>query len=140
VNVTDDDTGAAARSQSLTVSFANIQTGVCTAGDDEPSLVVGSLTVNDRIHVNPIGNTGTLQVTITDRTTGTVVYQQSIAPPVGGFGDIVIFGQDADDLIQIADSIDVDACVHAGAGNDNIKGGGGNDILDVVVSSPGMDA
>jgi Ca2+-binding RTX toxin-like protein len=79
--------------------------------------------------LNPIGNDGALQVTTTDRTTEVVVYQQRFASPVGGFAQIVIFGQGADDHIQIAGSINLSACVHAGAGADDVMGGGGNDLL-----------
>jgi len=144
LTVTDDDTLADIETKSLVVSLANTQTGVCCSGTGT-ALVVGSLTVNDRIHVNPIGNDGTLQVTITNRTNDTVVYQQAFAAPSGGFAQIVIFGQIADDYIQIADSISVPACVHAGAGNDNIKGGSGNDILqggdgdDLIIGGNGRD-
>jgi Ca2+-binding RTX toxin-like protein len=92
-------------------------------------LVIGSLTVNDRTHVNPIGSNGTLQATITDRTTGLLVYQQNFAPPSGGFSHIIIHGQGADDYIQIAEAIPVPACVYAGDGSDIVNGGGGNDML-----------
>jgi Ca2+-binding RTX toxin-like protein len=108
-------------------------------------LVVGGLTVNDRIHVSPIANDGALRVTITNRTNDLVEYQQEFAPPSGGFAQIVIFGQGADDYIQIADSISVSACVHAGDGNDNVKGGSGNDILlggdgdDLLIGGNGRD-
>ncbi len=126
--VTDDDGGSATTSLALSVGYASLQVGVCSTGEGT-ALVVGSLTVADRIHVNPQGNNGTLQVTITNRLTDTVVFQQTVAPPAGGFAEIVIFGQAADDYIQISDSINVAACIHAGAGNDNVKGGGGNDLI-----------
>ena len=141
--VTDDDTGWETKTLTLTVSLATTQTGACCAAGT--SLVVGSLTVNDRIHVNPIGNNGTLQVQITNRTNDTLVYQQTFAPPVGGWAQIVIFGQGADDYIQITGSISIPACIHAGGGNDNVKGGDGADIIlggagdDMLIGGGGRD-
>jgi large repetitive protein len=80
--VSDDDTLWDTETLTLGVSLANTQTGVCCS-DSGTSLVVGSPTVNDRIHVNPISNDGTLQVQITNRTNDTLVYQQTFAPPAG---------------------------------------------------------
>ncbi len=68
--VTDDDGGVATTSLALNVGYASLQTGVCST-EGGTALVVGSLTVADRIHVNPQGNDGTLQVTITNRLTDT---------------------------------------------------------------------
>jgi Ca2+-binding RTX toxin-like protein len=144
--VTDDadPLGSGTVESQVVIDFANLQTGVCCSGNGT-ALVVGSLPVNDRIHVNPIGNDGSLQVTITDRTNDVVVYQSTFVQPAGGFSRIVVFGQAADDHIQIAGSIEVPACVHAGAGNDNVKGGSGNDILiggegdDLLVGGNGRD-
>ena len=130
--------------EDVLIDFANLQTGVCCATTGT-ALVVGSLSVPDRIHVNPIGNDGSLQVTITDRTTNVVVYQHAFVRPSSGFSQIVVFGQTADDYIQIADSITIPACVRGGAGNDNIKGGSGEDILlggdgnDLLVGGSGRD-
>jgi hypothetical protein len=142
--VTDDDSLSDFETRTLDVSFAGTQVGTCGAGTGT-ALVVGGLMVNDRIHVNPMGNNGTLQVQITDRTTGTLVHEQTIAAPAGGFARIVIFGQAADDYVQIAGSISVPACVFAGAGNDNVKGGDGPDILmggdgdDMLIGGGGRD-
>jgi Ca2+-binding RTX toxin-like protein len=57
----------------------------------------------------------------------------------------VIFGQGADDYIQIIGSISIPACIHAGGGNDNVKGGDGADILlggdgdDLLIGGGGRD-
>ncbi len=142
--VTDDDLGSDFEEAPLSVSYAGTQTGAC-GSNTGTALVVGGMAVNDRIHVNPIGNTGTLQVSITNRTNGVQEFQQSFVPSVGGFRQIVIIGQAADDYIQIAESIAVPACIHAGAGNDNIKGGSGDDILeggagdDLILGGNGRD-
>jgi hypothetical protein len=143
VTVTDDDGGTHAVSKIVAIEYANPQIGVCCAAGT--SLVIGGLTVNDRIHVNPIGNDGTLQVQITDRTSDILVYQQTFAPPLGGWAQIVIFGQGADDYIQITGSIAIPACIHAGGGNDNVKGGDGADVLlggdgdDMLIGGGGRD-
>jgi len=143
LTVVDDDGGSNVVTKQVVVTYANQQLG--TGGADGIALVIGSLTVNDRIHVNPIGNNGTLQVTITNRTTDTIAYQQTFVPSPGGFASIVIFGQAADDHIQVSGSISVPMLVYAGAGNDNIKGGNGNDILiggdgdDMIVGGSGRD-
>lgn len=57
--VSDDVSGSATTSLSLSVGYASLQSGVCTTGEGS-ALVIGSLTVADRIHVNPQGNGGTL--------------------------------------------------------------------------------
>ncbi|HND52504.1 MAG TPA: hypothetical protein PLV92_08915, partial [Pirellulaceae bacterium] len=142
--VTDDDGLSTTVTKSVVVSYANIQDGVCCPGVGQ-ALFIGSLTVNDRIQVSPIGNAGKLQVKIINQVTGGVVFQQQFTPPTGGFSQIVIYGQGADDQIQISGSIEVPALVHAGAGNDQINGGAGNNILlgeagnDTIIGGSGRD-
>jgi len=143
-SLADDDLGVDFETLTLNVAYAGTQVGACGAGTGT-ALVVGGLTVNDRIHVNPQSNDGTLQVQITNRTKDTLVYQQSFGPPAGGFSQIVIFGQGADDHIQIAGSISIPACVFAGGGNDHVKGGDGADVLvggdgdDMLIGGGGRD-
>lgn len=142
-SVADDDLGSDVESLTVTVSYANVQTCVCC--NDEPALVIGNLGVDDRIHVSPNGNDGGLQITLTNRLSGTVAYQSTFAPPSSGFDQIVIYGSAAADHITIADSISVDAVIRAGAGDDKIRGGSGNDIIlgeagdDMLLGGNGRD-
>jgi hypothetical protein len=80
--VTDDDLDFDSDSTTVAIAFANTQTGVCCAGTGT-ALVVGSLSVNTRIHINETGH-GTLKVRIANRVTGGTVYDQTFAPPSAG--------------------------------------------------------
>jgi hypothetical protein len=142
--VTDDDLDSDVETLPLEVSYANTQTGACCSGN-QTELVVGSLLVNDRIHINPISSDGSLQVTITNRTNETLVFQQTFALPAGGWGSIVVFGQGADDHVHASDSISVPMCAFGGDGNDNLNGASGNDLLvggngnDTLLGGSGRD-
>ena len=99
------------------------------------TLIVGGTTGDDTIRVNPVGNSGTVEVLINGLSYGT------FSPT----GRIVAYGQAGDDEMQVAGSINLSTWLDGGKGNDRLKGGGGNDVLiggagdDLIVGGDGLD-
>jgi CSLREA domain-containing protein len=141
-SVIDDDGGSASAEQSLVVSYVNWQSGLV---DEGIALAIGSLLVDDRIQVSPVGNNGQLIVTITDRTTEVMIVEQWISPPIGGISRLFVFGQSADDYVQIANSIRIGSTIFGAGGNDHLIGANGDDVLiggdgdDLLVGGGGRD-
>jgi uncharacterized delta-60 repeat protein len=105
----------------------------CEAG--KTALAIGGTLGNDTIVVSAVGSTGDVQVKLNGNSLGT--FQPT--------GHIIVFGQAGDDDIQIVESISLPAILRGDAGDDRIKGGGGNDILiggegdDLLVGGGGRD-
>jgi len=69
--------------------------------------------------VTPQGGSGSIAVRING-------VSQGVFRPTG---HLIVYGNDGDDHIQIAGSIELDAWLFGGTGNDHLKGGRGNNIL-----------
>ena len=53
-------------------------------------------------------------------------FAASLTGPLGG---VEVFAQAGDDDVQVSGSVGLSAWVYAGAGDDRVRGGGGNDVL-----------
>jgi Ca2+-binding RTX toxin-like protein len=149
--VTDKDGGSSTATQIVTVSAIAVQPDPLNPG--KGLLVVGGTTGNDTITVSPWLFPGSYIVTITtdkphggaDVTIGifgpascdfsaslklcgssVTLFTSTITMPLDG---IVINAQDGDDVVTVDENITLSAWVDGGAGNDQITGGGGNDVL-----------
>jgi len=85
-----------------------------------------------------VGGTGGADAVIVTRNTSGIFVQDGVATfgPFSPTGQIRITLGDGNDQLNVASSMNVSMFVDAGAGNDTIKGGGGNDIL---LGGPGND-
>ena len=117
----------------MTITAVGLQVDSCDP--TKTVLVVGGTTGNDSILFSPVGNSGSIEVTING-------VSQGIFVPTGR---VVAFGQAGNDDIQVAGSITNSAWLFGGAGNDRLKGGAGNDVLiggdgdDLIVGGDGRD-
>ena len=99
------------------------------------ALVVSGTVTNDRIRINPQGNTGDVQVKLDGHSLG------SYAPS----GAILVYGQAGDDDIELAGSIELTAWLFGDAGDDRLKGGNGPSVLmggsgnDMLIGGSGQD-
>ena len=84
------------------------------------SLIVVGTTGDDRILVNPVGNTGAVQVFVNSGSLGTFTLAAN--------GRIIVAALAGNDDIQIAGGVRVPSVLYGGPGNDRIKGGGGRNI------------
>jgi Ca2+-binding RTX toxin-like protein len=112
VTATDKDVGVSAvATQLITIQAAEIQ------GD---TLAVGGTLGDDTIFFTPAGNSGGINVSING------VSQGTFTPT----GRILAYGQAGNDDIQVAGSISLSAWLYGGDGNDRLKGGAGNNVLE----------
>jgi hypothetical protein len=107
--VTDDDGQTATDSVTINVVTAGLQGG---------DLYIGGTNGNDDFDVND-GPGGSVKVKISGVLIGT------FSPT----GKIVILGGAGNDDLKIAVAITLPSEIYGGAGDDTIRGGGGNDIL-----------
>jgi Ca2+-binding RTX toxin-like protein len=136
VTVTDAS-GSASKSAPVHVVATEVQ-----ADPLDPSktiLVAGGTAGGDTIAVTqpPGGTALVVQVNGSSAT-----YQ----PPAAGFARVVVFGQAGDDSITVGGTVTAPALLDGGAGNDSLKGGGGDDTLtggagnDSLVAVAGNDS
>jgi Ca2+-binding RTX toxin-like protein len=98
-------------------------------------LAVGGTTTDDHINFNPGVDAGEVKVKIDGESLG------SFQPT----GRLTAFGQDGDDTIDLAPSIELAAWLYGDAGDDRLRGGAGPDMLDggagndLVVGKGGND-
>jgi large repetitive protein len=111
LTVRDDDNGTTAGSKSITIEV------VATQGTD--LVVGGGNDTNDVIRFNPVGNNGTIAVTLNGVSLGS--YQPT--------GRLIAFGQGGNDDIEVAGSINLSAWLYGGAGIDRLKGAAGLSLL-----------
>jgi autotransporter-associated beta strand protein len=116
LTITDKDGASTSVSTQVVIVAAQLQPD--SADPTKTALLVGGTTGDDSIQLNPSSG-GNIQVTING------VAQGDFGPT----GRIIIFGQAGDDDIQLANSVPNDAWLYGGAGNDVLKGGGGNNVL-----------
>jgi hypothetical protein len=143
ISISGDDAGNYDLQNTTTTTTADITPASNVAFTDvNGNLVVfGSNTITDTIRFTPVGNTGSIQVTINDVSYGTFGTAQGLTAG----GKLISYGLDGDDDIQAAGSIDRTAIFFGGNGNDRMKGGAGNDILvggegdDTVLGGSGRD-
>ncbi|MFN0051401.1 MAG: beta strand repeat-containing protein, partial [Planctomycetales bacterium] len=98
-------------------------------------MIVQGTTGNDTIAFSPGGGVGQ----VVARLNGAVVAQFSPT------GRIIAYGEDGNDDIQVAGSINLPAWLYGGNGDDRLKGGAGDDVLfgddgsDLVQGGSGRD-
>src|SRR5262249_3341662 len=114
LTVTDDDTGTTSSSKSVTIAVVALQPDPLIPGATDLVVGGGDATA-DVIHFDPVGNDGTIAVTLNGVVLGS--YQPT--------GRLIAFGQGGDDDIGVAGSIGLQAWLYGGAGNDLLKGGAG---------------
>jgi Ca2+-binding RTX toxin-like protein len=102
----------------LTIAVVALQADPLIPGATD-LVVGGGDTTADVIHFDPVGNDGTIAVTLNGVVLGS--YQPT--------GRLIAFGQGGDDDIGVAGSISLQAWLYGGAGNDLLKGGGGVSLL-----------
>jgi hypothetical protein len=134
ITAKDKDGGVSnAVAHTITIAVASLQPDDCHAGMMQ--LAVGGTTLDDKIHLNPQGNSGGVNVSVNGLSYG----------PFTPTGRILVFGQAGDDNIQVAGSIANSAWLYGGKGDDHIKGGAGDDVLlggegdDMLVGGSGRD-
>lgn len=155
VTATDQSglTGAAA-TKGVAVGVANIQLDA----DGKRTLYIGGSTGEDRIRVRERhGRNGEIFVKI--RETGNCTddddddndcdndcdNRSRFAFSRAGVDRVVVLGQSGNDYIRLGDSLEKDAVIFGGDGNDRIQGGGGNNVLvggngnDILVGGDGRD-
>src|SRR5262249_34092411 len=74
---------------------------------------------NDTIVFSPVGTSGAVKVQLNGADLGTF----------SGMSRIIAYGQEGDDDIQVAGTINTPAWLYGGDGNDRLKGGAGHDVL-----------
>jgi predicted outer membrane repeat protein len=123
-------------SQAVVSAVGNHLQGCC----DGNSLVIGASQAGDTIRVVPQGRqTGGLTDVVKVLIDG--VDQGDFT----GFDKIAIYGGAGNDDLEIAEAVKKDACIFGGAGDDRLKGGGGNNILvggagdDLIIGGKGRD-
>jgi Ca2+-binding RTX toxin-like protein len=98
-------------------------------------LAVGGTLGDDDIRLNPSDILGQTQVELAGLSVGSHDHAARL----------LVFGQDGDDDIQVAGSMNLSAWLDGGAGNDRLKGGAGHDVLlggdgdDLLVGGSGRD-
>jgi Ca2+-binding RTX toxin-like protein len=118
LTVRDDDTGTTSSSMSVTIAVVALQNDPLIPGATDLVVGGGDATA-DVIHFDPVGNGGTIAVTLNGVVVGS--YQPT--------GRLIAFGQGGDDDIEVASSINAMAWLYGGAGNDLLKGGAGVSLL-----------
>jgi Ca2+-binding RTX toxin-like protein len=139
ITVTIHHEGAAPQvvtSRAAVGAVGNHLQGCCDAN----SLVIGASQTGDTIRVVPQGKqtgapTDVVKVLIDGVDQGDFT----------GFDRIAIYGGAGNDDLEIAEAVMKDACIFGGAGDDRLKGGGGNNILvggagdDLLIGGKGRD-
>ena len=91
---------------------------------------------NDTIVISPVGNTGTVQVTINDVVMGTFT---------GVTGRIVVYGLGGNDNLQVSGSVKPQTWLYGGEGNDRLNAGNGSAVMlggtgdDLMTGGSGRD-
>jgi hypothetical protein len=117
VTVEDDDLGITTVTKPITIAAVALEPD---PGDPtKTALVVGGTPSNDTIVISPVGNTGSVSVSINGNVQGTFT-------PTGR---IIAFGQAGDDDIQVAGGVRQEAMLFGGDGNDRLKAGDGASVL-----------
>jgi Ca2+-binding RTX toxin-like protein len=119
VTATDkDDATSPAASQTITVVVAEVQVDA----DGKHTLVVGGTTGDDTIKLRQKeGHADTIVVRIREHDE----YEFNAAL----IDRIVVYGQAGNDRITIDNGLRVDTVLFGGAGDDQLEGGGGNNVL-----------
>jgi Ca2+-binding RTX toxin-like protein len=128
LTATDQDGHASAPvSQSITITPWAIQTQPDPAnpGQTLQVLVVGGSQGDDRIHIVPGPGGQGIEVRIFEKSSQLLLTQVFTAP----VDRIVVYGQDGNDRISVANSIMVPAELFGGNGDDTLSGGGGDNVL-----------
>jgi hypothetical protein len=102
------------------VSDAKISLPPASAHLAGGSLIVVGTTGNDQFVLNPVGNTGAVNVMLNSVSLG----QFSL----GAGGRVIVAAMDGNDDIQVAGGVRLNTVLYGGPGNDRIKGGGGQNI------------
>jgi hypothetical protein len=100
-----------------TVSSVAIGQGPCDAN----TLLIGGTLGADTIRVTPRGSSGDVQVLING--------EPAVIVPASSFSSIAIYAQAGDDDVQVDPSVVRTVFAFGGAGDDRLKGGGGNNLL-----------
>jgi hypothetical protein len=135
VVATDKDGGVSSEvAHTITIESVLLGDSCCCGGT---ALVIGGTLADDKIRVVPQGAAGDVKVLFNGQEVG--VFAAS------SFTSIAIFGQAGNDDLEVTGSIDRDACLNGGDGNDRLKGGDGDDLLlggngdDLLVGGSGRD-
>ncbi len=130
---------SAPQTMHIDISVAAIQIDV----DGKRVLVVGGSTGSDSIKIKARDDdASTIVVKINEKDQTQFRYRSRFDCDIDR---IVVFGQAGDDVIKLADEIDLDCEIYGGDGNDKLGGGMGNDILiggdgdDTLVGGLGRD-
>jgi Ca2+-binding RTX toxin-like protein len=141
VTVTDDEGDSDVLENAVSVGAVEMQDDPCAGG---MLLAVGGTAAGDHMVFEPGQQEGDVLVTLNGTIYGS--YQPT--------GRLLAFGQDGDDVIQVAGSISLSAWLYGDGGDDRLKGGGGHDVLfgelgndllvgqsgrDVLIGGPGAD-
>ena len=131
--VTDDDGGSVTQSLSVAVISVGNPMGAFIGADPanpgETTLFITGTNNNDIIDVTKGSASSIAKVTIRDRSTLAVLFQQEFS--LSGVDRIVIEGLDGNDLIAISSQLaTISTEIYGGDGNDLIAGGKGDDFID----------
>jgi len=104
-------------------------------------LAIGADLAGDQIRVSPVGSQNGTSADVVSVSLRGIVSQGNFT----GFNNIVIYGQDGNDNINVSPGILKAASIFGGKGNDLLSGGSGNDLLeggdgnDTLVGNDGDD-
>jgi Ca2+-binding RTX toxin-like protein len=111
--------------ESAPTSVANSSATISLAPDSAHlaggSLIVVGTTGDDTIHVDPVGNTGAVQVYVNNGSLGMFTLAST--------GRIIVAAMAGNDDVQIAGGVRLNTVLYGATGNDRLKGGGGRNIL-----------
>ena len=111
---------AAPVSMATSTSTISLAPGTAHLTSDGNLIVVGT-PASDQIHVDPVGNTGAVRVSLNSGVLGSFT--------LGAGGRIIVAAMGGDDDIQVAGGVRLPAVLSGGPGNDRIKAGNGPSIL-----------
>jgi hypothetical protein len=109
-----------AASIATTVSDAKISLPPASAHLAGGSLIVVGTTGDDQFVLNPVGNTGAVNVMLNSHSLGSFA--------LGAGGRVIVAAMAGNDDIQVAGGVRLNTVLYGGPGNDRIKGGGGQNI------------
>ncbi len=128
----------------LTVSFfADDGDGGTTLTQSLPINVTGSIQVGTQVMVG--ASTGGSNVAIDPASGGLKVTVDGVAQTYTGITQVIVYGQQGNDVVMVASSVTTPVWAFGDAGNDLLRGGGGADVLiggtgtDVIVGGAGRD-
>ena len=122
LTITDQD-GAATQEAVHTIEVQIF--AVQTNATGERTLVVGGSTGDDNITVKAGDDSDSIKVKIKEKEYH-VKLRETFEPPIDR---IVVLGQAGNDRIEVAANLSIDTELHGDAGDDELKGGSGNDVL-----------